>query len=76
VKTAENSKTGNALSDAPPLAYFVHNTYLSTPVYSGICGLSAKGGNYDGSRNLRMICNMGGDDNGVTQFNSCEVNVF
>ena len=24
----KNSKTGYALSDAPPLAYFVHNTYL------------------------------------------------
>ena len=44
-------------------------------MYSGICGLSAKGGNYDGSGNLRMICNMGQED-GETQFSNCEVNVF
>ena len=33
-------------------------------MYLGICGLSAKGGNYDGSGNLRMICNMGQEDGG------------
>ena len=29
----KNSKTGYALSDASPLAYFVHNTYLHTSIH-------------------------------------------
>jgi len=51
-------------------------THISTSVYSGLRGLSAKDGTYDGSGNLRMLCNMGGDDDGVTQFSNYEVNVF
>ena len=69
-------------------------------MYSGLCGLSAKGASGDNdlyaggtfnrsllregqrvmvanyaTRNLRMLCNMGQED-GVTQFSNCEVNVF
>ena len=70
-------------------------------MYSGLCGLSAKGASGDndpyaggtfirsalreGQRvmaanyatgNLRMLYNMGGDDDGVTQFKSCDFNVL
>jgi hypothetical protein len=45
-------------------------------MYSGVCGLNAKSGTYDGSGNLRMLFNMVGYDDGVTQFNSSGFNVF
>ena len=27
-------------------------------------------------RDVTLLCNMGGDDDGMTQFSNCEVNVF
>ena len=64
----------SSLSEAPLLAYFVHNTYFDPSVFRDMW-FKGKGGTYDESGNLWMICNMGQED-GETQFSNYEVNVF